>query len=159
MVKKIATICSVAILVFGGLAAYYHFKGVPDSQEALQTEEGTPYKRIQSRENYNLTEIERILNRLRLARVPDELRTKYAKNKYTDRDVDLINQNLSDFHNKEVVRLELKLAIARTVRNISVGFIILSVFTVIWFWISRLWYFEEKHKTRRRPSSHKFWMN
>ena len=68
MVRKIATICSVAILVLGGLAAYYHFNGIPDSQEALQEEEGTPYKRIQSRDNYNLTEIERILNRLRLAR-------------------------------------------------------------------------------------------
>jgi hypothetical protein len=139
MVRKIATICSVAILVFGGLAAYYHFKGVPDSQEALQEEEGTQYKRIESRENYNLTEIERILNRLRLAKVPDELRRKYAKNTYTDRDVDIINQNLSDFHNKEAVRLELKLAIARTVRNISVGFIVLSVLTMIGCGVVGLW--------------------
>jgi len=139
MVRKIATICSVAILVFGGLAAYYHFKGVPDSQEALQEEEGTPYKRIQSRDNYNLTEIERILNRLRLAKVPDELRRKYAKNTYTDHDVDLINQNLSHFHNEEVVRLEFKLMIARTVRNFSLGFIVLSVLTMIGCGVVGLW--------------------
>ena len=139
MMRKIATICSVAILVLGGLAAYYHFKGIPDNQEALQEEEGTPYKRIESRENYNLTEIERILNRLRLAKVPDELRRKYAKNTYTDRDVDIINQNLSDFHNKEAVRLELKLTIARTVRNISVGFIVLSVLTMIGCGVVGLW--------------------
>jgi hypothetical protein len=148
MVRKIATICSVVILVFGGLAAYYHFKGVPNSQEALQEEEGTLYKRIQSRENYSLTEIERILNRLRLARVPDELRRKYAKNTYTDRDVDIINQNLSDFHNKEVVRLELKLTIARTVRNISVGFIVLSVLTMIACGIVGLWRNGSRKKLR-----------
>jgi hypothetical protein len=139
MVRRIATICSVAILVLGGLAAYYHFNGIPDSQQALQEEEGTPYKRIQSRENYNLTEIERILNRLRLAKVPDGLRRKYAKNTYTDHDVDIINQNLSDFHNKEVVRLEFKLMIARTVRNFSVGLIVLSLLTMIGCGVVGLW--------------------
>ena len=139
MVRKIATICSVAILILGGLAAYYHFNGIPDRQEALQEEEGTPYKRIQSRDNYNLTEIERILNRLRLAKVPDELRRKYAKNTYTDHDVDIINQNLSDFHTKEVVRLEFKLMIARTVRNFSVGLIVLSLLTMMGCGVVGLW--------------------
>jgi len=148
MVKKIATICSVAILVLGGLAAYYHFKGIPDNQEALQEEEGTPYKRIQSRENYNLTEIERILNRLRLAKVPDELRRKYAKNTYTDHDVDLINQNLSHFHNEEVVRLEFKLMIARTVLNFSLGFIVLSVLTMIGSGVVGLWRNGSRKKQR-----------
>jgi len=156
MLKKITAICIVAILVFGGLPAYYHFKRIPDIKEALGEVRNTPYKSIESRENYDLKEMEHILAWLRLAKVPDELRRKYANNTHRDRDLDIINQQLFDFHTKAIVTLESKVTIARTVRNISLGIVVLAVLTVIGCGVVGLWRGGRKTQSKEKtPVTHK----
>ena len=85
MLKKIEAICIAVILVFGGLSAYYHFKRIPDIKEALGEVKHTPYKYLESREKYSLKEMEHILAWLRLSKVPEELRRKYANNTHRSR--------------------------------------------------------------------------
>ena len=151
MLKKIEAICIAVILVFGGLSAYYHFKRIPDIKEALGEVKHTPYKYLESREKYSLKEMEHILAWLRLSKVPEELRRKYANNTHTDRDLGIINRQLVDFHTREIATLESKTTIARTVRNVSIGLFALSVLTIIGCGVVGLWRSGSKTKGGEKP--------